>query len=130
MQRRGLGRVLLVSLVWVFLLSGLRGQDADTPIRISGGVMAGQIVPESKVQPVYPEAARQKHIQGAVVFAVVIGREGGVESLQVISGPEVLRGPCEDAIRQWRYKPYFLNGVARRVQTTVTLNLVEGSKSN
>jgi TonB family protein len=95
------------------------GQNAG-PARISGGVMAGQI--ESKTAPVYPEEAKAAGVQGAVVLKALIGKTGDVENLQVISGPHELMASAIDAVRQWKYKPYLLNGEPIEVETTITVN--------
>src|SRR5580700_8171630 len=60
---------------------------AQGPARISGGIWDKQIIPDSKVQPIYPQAAKDAHISGAVVMNAVIGVDGAVRTLQVISGP-------------------------------------------
>ena len=87
--------------------------------RISGGVMAGQL--RTKVPPVYPQAAQDKHVIGSVVLRAIISREGLVKSLAVISGPVALRDAAVDAVKQWTYKPFLLNGRATEVDTTVTV---------
>jgi TonB family protein len=89
-------------------------------VRVSGGVMAGNLL--TKVIPVYPEEAHCKHISSSVVFHVVIGKDGRVVSAEPISGAEVLRKPYADAVKQWTYKPFLLNGQPTEVETTVTLN--------
>jgi len=73
----------------------------------------------SKVQPVYPESAKQKRIQGTVELGAVIGKDGAMENLKVLSGPSELQQPSLDAVRQWRYQPYLLNGDPIEVQTTI-----------
>ena len=88
--------------------------------RVSGGVMAGNIL--SKVQPVYPPDAKAERIQGSVVLHAIIGKDGGIESLQVISGPKELATSALDAVKQWTYKPYLLNGNPTAVETTITVN--------
>lgn len=82
--------------------------------------MAGQIV--SKTDPVYPEIARAAGVSGAVVLHAIIGTDGTVQNLQVISGPEMLRASAIDAVRHWVYKPYLLNGEPTEVDTTITVN--------
>jgi len=103
------------------------GQSASgTPARISGGVMAGNIL--TKVQPVYPQEAKDAGISGAVVLHAIIGKEGTVESLVVVSGPKELQGAALDAVKQWTYRPYLLNGEPTAVNTTITVNFsLEGS---
>ena len=90
------------------------------PARISGGVMAGTII--EKTQPVYPPIARAAHVSGAVVLHAIIGKNGSIQNLQVISGPEMLRASALDAVQHWRYKPYLLNGEPTEVDTTITVN--------
>ena len=98
---------------------GAPGQGARGPARVSGGVMAGQVL--SKVNPTYPVDAKQEGISGTVVLHAIIGKEGAVENLQVVSGPEKLRTSALDAVRQWTYKPYVLNGQPVEVDTTITV---------
>jgi len=95
-------------------------QAVSGPTRISGGVMAGQIV--SKVNPIYPQEAKEQGIQGTVVLHAIIDRDGTVKELTVISGPPPLVPSAMDAVRQWVYKPYLLNGEPTEVDTTITVN--------
>jgi protein TonB len=88
-------------------------------ISISGGVMAGMLV--QKTQPVYPPIAKAARVSGTVVLQATISRSGSVENLQVISGPAMLQQAAMDAVRQWRYKPYLLNGEPIEVITTVNV---------
>jgi TonB family protein len=88
--------------------------------RISGGVMAGNIL--TKVQPVYPQEAKDKKISGAVVMKAVIGKDGAIKELQVVTGPDELKASALDAVKQWTYKPYLLNGEPTEVQTIITVN--------
>jgi len=101
-------------------------QQQEGPARISGGVMAGQIV--SKTQPIYPAEARAAHISGAVVLHALISKTGAVTALQVISGPPELLTSAIDAVRQWTYKPYLLNGEPTEVDTTITVNYSFGGE--
>jgi protein TonB len=75
-----------------------------------------------KVPPQYPAFARAAHVQGTVILRAIIAENGTVESLDVLSGPDLLRGSAVDAVKQWVYKPYLLNGKPRRVETNVTVN--------
>jgi protein TonB len=90
------------------------------PVRISGGVMAGQLV--TRVQPTYPAIARSARLSGTVVLAAKISKTGTIEDLSVVSGPAMLTGAAIDAVKQWRYKPYMLNGEPTEVNTTITVN--------
>jgi TonB family protein len=75
----------------------------------------------TKAVPVYPPAAKKAKIQGKVVLDAVIGTDGNVENLRVISGPPELQQSALDAVRQWTYKPYLLNGDPIEVETTVNV---------
>ncbi len=92
---------------------------ATGPVRVSGGVIAGNIL--TKVMPVYPEEARCKHVGGGVVVHVIIGKDGRVISADPVSGPDLLRKPYADAIKQWTYRPFLLDGQPVEVDTTVSL---------
>ncbi len=89
---------------------------------ITSHIMEGNLI--HKVQPDYPPLARQARIQGAVVLQAVISREGTIENLQVLSGHPMLVPSALAAVRQWRYRPYFLNGESVEVETQVTVNFV------
>jgi len=92
----------------------------DTPpqrVRVSDDVMRGVLV--KKVAPVYPPLARQARIQGVVVLKVVINKAGEVYNMQLISGHPMLAPAAIDAVKQWKYQPYLLNGEAVEVETQV-----------
>jgi TonB family protein len=101
--------------------SQLVSRAVDVPLRVSSGVMAGRLI--SQPMPVVPEEARRAHVSGSPVLRVIVDRTGHVESVTVISGPEMLRAAWVDAVRRWVYKPYLVDGVAVRVETTVTINM-------
>ncbi len=82
--------------------------------------MEGNVI--SKVPPVYPADAKAAHVEGSVVMAAHIGRSGHVEDLAVISGPQPLQAAAVDAVKQWVYRPYMLNGQPVEVKTVVTIN--------
>jgi TonB family protein len=96
--------------------------DADRPgvVRVSQGVMSGLLV--SKVPPEYPADAKQARIQGTVVARVVVDREGNVSNIQLISGHPLLAPAAIEAVREWKYKPYLLNGAAVEVETQIRVN--------
>ena len=75
-----------------------------------------------KVQPIYPPLARAARIQGTVMLRAVISRTCTIENLQVVSGPPLLVRAAMDAVLQWRYRPYVLNGDPVEVETQVTVN--------
>lgn len=89
-------------------------------VRISQGVAEGNIV--HKVPPHYPEAAKEKHITGDVILGVTIDHSGSVSELKVISGDPVLAQAAADAVKEWKYKPYLLNGEPVEIETTVKIS--------
>jgi protein TonB len=75
-----------------------------------------------RVEPVYPPLARTARIQGQVVLAAVISKVGTIEQLQVLSGHPMLVNAAKEAVTQWRYRPYVLNGEVIEVETQITVN--------
>ena len=77
-----------------------------------------------QVMPQYPPLALQARVQGTVVFQAVIGKDGSVQELHVLSGHPLLVKAATDAVRNWRYKPFYLNGepVAANTQISVRFN--------
>ena len=93
---------------------------APQRVRVSMGVTQGMVV--HRVQPVYPPLARTARVQGTVLLAAVIGKDGAIQNLHVISGHPLLTQAALDAVKQWRYRPYILNGEPVEVDTQVTVN--------
>jgi protein TonB len=89
-------------------------------IRISQGVSQGLLI--KRVQPKYPPAALAVRAQGAVQIEATINKEGNVTNLKVLSGDPVLARAALEAVRQWRYKPYYLDGDPVEIQTQITVN--------
>ena len=89
-------------------------------VRVSAGVTSGLKVHD--VKPNYPPLARQARIQGTVVLHAVISKDGSIEGLTLVSGHPVLAPAAIDAVKQWKYKPYLLNGEPVEVDTEVQVN--------
>jgi len=87
--------------------------------RISIGVMDGMLI--YKVVPVYPTIPRAIRLEGTVELQATISRNGTIENLHVVSGPAMLQQAAIDAVRQWRYRPYLLNGEPVEVETTINV---------
>jgi protein TonB len=75
-----------------------------------------------KILPTYPSLARSARIQGVVVLQAVIGKEGAIENLRVLTGHPMLAPAAIEAVRQWRYRPYVLNNEPVEVETQITVN--------
>jgi protein TonB len=95
---------------------------AATPqrVRVSQGVSEGLLI--HKVTPLYPPLARQARIQGTVVLQAVIAKDGTIQNLRLMQGHPMLAPSAIEAVKQWRYKPYFLNGEPVEVETQITVN--------
>ncbi|MGA8541674.1 MAG: energy transducer TonB [Terriglobales bacterium] len=89
-------------------------------IRISQGVTEGRLI--RKIEPPYPPLAKAARIQGAVVLAAIISKSGEIQNLVLVSGHPLLVPAALEAVRQWRYRPYLLNGEPVEVETTITVN--------
>jgi protein TonB len=89
-------------------------------IRISQGVTQGLLI--YRIEPTYPPLAQQARIQGVVVMTALIDKGGNVQRLQVVSGHPLLAPAAIEAVKQWRYKPFVLNGQPLEVETTITVN--------
>jgi len=95
------------------------------PQKVSSCVIAGSKI--SGANPVYPPIAKAAHVSGAVVLHAIISKQGTIQSLTVVSGPEMLRNSATEAVQNWRYRPYILNGEPTEVDTTITVNFNFGS---
>jgi protein TonB len=89
-------------------------------VRVSTGVATGLLI--KKVTPNYPQLAKQARIQGSVVLQAEISKDGTIQNLQLISGHPMLAPAAIEAVKQWRYKPYLLNGEPVAVETQVVVN--------
>ena len=96
------------------------------PHTIPADTMAKLIV--TKVPPQYPADAKKARIQGKVVLDAVIGKTGNVENLKVVSGPAALQQSALDAVRQWTYKPFLVNGNPIEVETTINVTYTLSKK--
>jgi TonB family protein len=89
-------------------------------LKISQGVSQGLLI--RRVQPRYPQNALSMRVQGAVQMEATINKEGNISNLKVLSGDVVLARAATEAVKQWRYKPYYLNGEPVEIQTQITVN--------
>jgi TonB family protein len=74
------------------------------------------------VAPNYPLLARQMKVQGAVILEALISREGTIQELQIVSGPGILATAAREAVKQWRFKPYYQGGRPVETQARITVN--------
>jgi protein TonB len=91
-----------------------------TPVVRLSHMSEGDLI--HKVLPAYPALARSARIQGVVVLQAMIGKQGSIENLRVVTGHPMLTSAAIDAVRQWRYRPYILNNEPVEVETQITVN--------
>ena len=100
------------------------GDNAAKPIlqtlSISQGVSQGLLL--KKVQPAYPSSALRMRTEGAVKLLATIGKTGNVTEVKVVSGEPLLTQSAVEAVKQWKYKPYLLNGEPVEIQTEISIN--------
>ena len=89
-------------------------------IRVGGNVQAANLI--RKVTPVYPPLAKQARVQGTVRFTAIIGKDGAIHNLQLVSGHPLLVAAAQEAVKQWQYKPTLLNGEPVEVVTQIDVN--------
>src|ERR1700722_18196966 len=108
---------------WEELESGLK-----SPATASVGKPQARVPPEAmekllvhRVQPTYPAEARKANLQGIVALDIVVGRDGSIEHMHALNGPDVLARAAMDALRWWKFEPYRVNGEPAVVETTVAV---------
>jgi TonB family protein len=107
-------------------LPNLMGGESNAPapvlgtLNVSQGVSRGLLV--KKTPPVYPASAMQMRIEGAVELVATISKSGDISAVKVASGNPQLARAAADAVKQWKYKPYLLNGEPVEIQTQITVN--------
>jgi len=107
-------------------LANISSSAVDVPkpspqvLRVSQGVMEGLVL--KRVQPRYPTQALQMRIQGPVQLQATITKNGDIVNLKVVSGDSVLAHAAQEAVRQWKYKPYYLNGEPVQIETQILVN--------
>lgn len=122
MSYRTIVRMTLAAASLSFLAAPAISQVAPQRVRVSAGIATGLLV--SKVDPIYPPLARQARIQGIVVLTVIVGKTGDVEDVQLVSGHPMLAPAAIEAVKQWKYRPYLLNGDPIAVDTQVQVNFM------
>jgi len=85
-------------------------------------IMEGNLI--TRIQPKYPVIARQIGLQGTVIVKAIISREGNIEKAVPVSGPPLLAPAAIQAVEQWKYRPYYLNGEPIEVETQITVHFV------
>jgi TonB family protein len=94
--------------------------EAASVLEVPAAVAEGSLL--YRVEPEYPEQARQQQLQGAVVLELRAGRDGAIQEIRLVSGEPLLAGSAIAAVKQWRFKPLVVNGQAVEMETKVTLN--------
>ena len=98
--------------------------DIPSSVRLPSRLVEGLLI--YKVTPKYPPIAVSAHIEGTVVLNATIGKGGTIENLRVASGPAMLQQAALEAVQNWRYRPYLLNGQPVEVETTINVVFTMG----
>ncbi len=96
-------------------------EKTEGPTFVPGGIMDGYLV--SAPRPVYPEMAKLVGSQGKVTFEAMVSKEGQVEAVKVLGGPQVLRSAATDAVKQWQYRPFAVKGRPVEVRTIIRVDV-------
>ncbi|MGA9068637.1 MAG: energy transducer TonB [Terracidiphilus sp.] len=109
----------------IFILPAMVAQSSGSStdsrqLSVDSGVVAGMLL--DKVDPVYPPIAMAARVSGTVVLQAAISKAGTVEGLRILSGPAMLQQAAYDAVKNWRYRPYTVQGEPVRVLTTINVN--------
>ena len=115
----------LLGVMFCVLVPATFAQIRPAGIRLRENVIRG--LREKRVDPAYPQAALKASVHGLVELQVKISQTGEVQNVQLVSGDPVLASSAIEAVKQWHYKPYLLNGAAMTVFTKVTLNYERSS---
>jgi protein TonB len=121
---RGSGDPAVSDLIGSVPPPDVKGPGPKRPLLISH-MDPGSLI--RTVQPAYPQIAKIAGIQGQVVLSAIISKSGQIETLQTISGHPMLASAAKEAVRQWRYRPYILNGEPIEVETQITVNFKLGN---
>jgi TonB family protein len=100
--------------------SGSAKDNTSQPVRVPSKIADQYLI--QRVEPEYPEPAREQHIQGPVVLEALVAKDGTVEKVSTISGDSQLAAAATDAVRQWRFKPFLRNGSSEEFQTQITVS--------
>jgi TonB family protein len=108
---------------WEELESGLQRPPSagaeKPPVQVPAEVMQNLLA--HRVEPVYPAEARTENLQGIIALDIVVARDGSVQSMRPLNGPDVLARAAMDALRWWKFEPYRVNGEPAVVETTVAV---------
>lgn len=106
-------------------VAGTQAGKPEAPVNAADRVQLSPQTQQSvsvSVPPDYPLLARQMKVQGAVILQALISREGSIQELQIVSGPSILAAAAREAVKQWRFKPYYQSGQPVETQARITVN--------
>jgi periplasmic protein TonB len=106
-------------------IGGTRPVVPTPPLAVTRPIRISHMNPGSLIyqpQPVYPHLAVTAHVEGAVVLAALISKDGSIENLRLLKGHPMLVQSALEAVSKWRYRPYILNSEPVEVETLITVN--------
>lgn len=120
-----MSRLLAIGSVWIVMVGLAVAQDSpQPPTQLPSEPLPALLV--RKIAPIYPPLARQARIQGTVVLSILISKDGDVRDPKLVSGHPTLAPAAIEAVLQWRYRPFILNGEAVPVEITVQVKFAVG----
>ncbi len=105
----------------VWCITAPRRRPEPQRIRVSSNVQSAKLIRQAA--PIYPQEAKEAGIVGHVILNIVVGKDGTVQDVSLVSGHPLLVAPAKDAVKQWVYQPTLLNGEPVEVVTQVEVNL-------
>jgi hypothetical protein len=116
-----------VLLGWVGIAAAQQAETntASAPVRVSSGALAALLI--KRIDPVYPASALAEHGSTLVAMHVIVSKTGDVKDVQPVSGSKLLLPIAMEAVKQWRYKPYLMNGEPVEVETVITIEYLFGA---
>jgi TonB family protein len=99
-----------------------RSEASRSAAPVSNAAELVRVTPAANQPEVYPMLAQRSRVEGSVVLQALIGTDGVIRNLRVLSGPSILTAAAEQAVRQWRFKPYLENGQAVETQAHITVS--------
>jgi protein TonB len=110
---------------WIISSAPVVKPRVATPLRIRVSAGVSQKLLVKRVDPEYPFEARRKRMRGYVVLHIIITKAGDVGTVEMVVGDPLFAAAAMDAVKQWKYKPYLLNGIPIEVDTEVLVSFSE-----
>src|SRR5215467_842887 len=119
---RDMSRLLILIILFFGNVLLAPGWSQEASPSTATQVQASTLQMLHRVAPIYPPLARQARIQGTVVLRIIINKSGDVQDVKLFSGHPMLATAAVEAVRQWKYQPYMVDGQTVDVETDIQVN--------